>query len=81
MECESREHRECDPPETFFGLEAWLIGKGYWGLWRWTVVENHNSEGSSEGILGIETLPLHRLLCTPLNKSTILRRSVMLCIW
>ncbi|OMP12516.1 hypothetical protein COLO4_03090 [Corchorus olitorius] len=44
-------------------------------MWR-RAYRNRDREASIEGILGIETPRVHRLLCTPSNTSTIQRTSV-----
>lgn len=68
--CEYREHREFDLLETCGDLDARLFGTSHSAIW----IRNHDLEASSEGILEIEIPQVHRLLYTPSNMSTILRK-------
>lgn len=65
-EFERREHKECDPPDTFFDPDALQFDNE----WHWEL-ENCSQTTSREDISGIEIPPERRLPCTPSSTSTI----------
>lgn len=68
-----REHKECDPPDTFFDPDALQFGNE--GRWE---IEKCSQNAPTEGISGIEIPPERRLPCTPSSTSTIPQSSGLL---
>lgn len=73
-EYEGREHRESDPPESCGDPGAWPFDTWLMANHSLILDWNGNLIASNAGISETETLPEHRLPCTPSSTSKILRR-------